>query len=1789
MKKITISFILIICFLLVIAFPLPAQDKIPEGEVTSTSLGPIDTSNTELAGLLETFTASQNTSERTITITWDVYQQCLFGSHLSVKLYRNNVLIYSNTYPATTFGLGWRTTFYDHVGPGKSYTYKLDRFSSDGFLCNSHWTPTYTGSTKPVQPPKNLIVSNPTNSDKYIQMSWENGSEITSYYIIYEGNTQIATTYSTNYTVSTTPGKEASYGVATYSYYGIASAKVSATGKTATFYKPENFFVSKDTTVGYIRLGWTCASDYATQFQIYRDNDLHTTIPVAQTSFLDYSVVPGNLYTYKVRAYNTSGLASAFSPELTGRSVFLKASDGLYDDEVYVHWTKFPLVGEPPEPFEDELILYRDGEIVDGVYSGQVEKYDKLVNPGKIHHYLLEVKKNNQLLLTVSDYGFAPADGSVKGSVKTPSGIGGVKNVEMRAYATEEQLSSALLLDGIDDYISAPPLNLNSNSVTMSAWIKPNGIQNDWTGILYSRASNTVAGIHLMANGELRYNWNNQSAAYTWSSGLIVPDNEWSFIALVIEPDQATLYLNDTSAVNVIPHALEEFDGEFEIGRDLAGPDRYYNGALDEICVWNIARTAEQIMADQHHILRGTESGLVAYWRFNLGSGSAAGDYTEDGNHHGTIMGGPLWANDSPGVWHYGITKSDGSYSILRINWAEDLDFTIRPFKEGHGFKGETFPEDSLVLTFSGAEHEFLNKNFIDTTSIEVSGWVYADSDPPCPLPGAKILVDNEFSGEYTDSTGHFSISVANAGKYTISAEYLNHEFDPADTLLDIQDPVTDLIFQDTSRVTISGKMAGGCDNFLGIAKIRIKNVLSDCLDTLLTTDENGHYSIILPAQLYSMQLEEIDHPDQLTIINYFTADTLDVSEHDTTYNIIYHSPPITRISELPPAGCGEITVPILQQEITYAMRVDVVEIYGELECPVSQGTVVIHDYVAYSNPDSTIVLENGGAYYPLKPGYPNLAGGGPHPYQKMMVIRTNVDRYAVYDTLWFFIRGQKPREFEFSTVSPEIPLMILRDPPGDQSFSYLSKSTSSSVNIGFSYENEVGIGIFSKFKVGGGADIPGLGSTGAWVGGEAEANIGLRNTIEGTQEIVISATEMLKTSGSDVIIGERGDVYMGAAINILYAKTDILDFDADQCTVVRDTGIVWNGDGFKTTYLYTESHIRESVIPGLQTLADILNSSGEKIKQDSAEVLLNQIAVWQQVLDHNAGLKQNAVPLPAFPDNVTFSAGPTLSEEATVKSTTTLSIGLNLFIDASVAVSIGAKAGDFNEAEGGVKIFSKLDIGVSAGATYEVTNTIGFELGDDDDDPPGDVITVDIMGDPAYGTPVFNLKGGKTSCPWEPGTLPREGVGLTMNTFQLNNVPPEQPANFDLFLYNLSQSDETRTYLLSLVQGSNPDAAIISVGGAVLGDDELEFSLEPDLNTPQRATLRVKREMGSVFDYENLQVHLYSPCDAQMDTAVSFSVHFLKPCSDVKIIQPANNWILNSTHNKQMVIVLKDYDPGNQSFEQLKFEYRAYGTEPWTELFSYARALLPADSIRYVWDMSSMPEGIYELRASTHCALGIYYTRIHAGMFDYQPPVAFGQPQPSDGFLDAGDAIMIEFSEDIDCVTANKNNITLNNLSKNMAVDIDIACKGDQLVITAVNEEDLVEGDTLQVTISSISDPFGNVITEPISWEFVVNIISLLPDETEPEIPTHFALYQNYPNPFNPETTIRFAIPQAVDVSLVIYDITGKEIIRPVSERLSPGYYHITFDGRNYSSGIYFYRLTAGSFVQTKKLILVK
>lgn len=95
--------------------------------------------------------------------------------------------------------------------------------------------------------------------------------------------------------------------------------------------------------------------------------------------------------------------------------------------------------------------------------------------------------------------------------------------------------------------------------------------------------------------------------------------------------------------------------------------------------------------------------------------------------------------------------------------------------------------------------------------------------------------------------------------------------------------------------------------------------------------------------------------------------------------------------------------------------------------------------------------------------------------------------------------------------------------------------------------------------------------------------------------------------------------------------------------------------------------------------------------------------------------------------------------------------------------------------------------------------------------------------------------------------------------------------------------------------------------------------------------------------------------------------------------------------------------------------------------------------------------------------------------------------------------------------------------------------------------------------------------------------------DQIDNQIPDEFYLLQNYPNPFNPSTTINFGLKEAASVTLKIYDINGQLIATLLDEYIIPGNYSLSFDAGNLSSGTYFCRIQAGSFIDTKKMIFLK
>jgi len=91
------------------------------------------------------------------------------------------------------------------------------------------------------------------------------------------------------------------------------------------------------------------------------------------------------------------------------------------------------------------------------------------------------------------------------------------------------------------------------------------------------------------------------------------------------------------------------------------------------------------------------------------------------------------------------------------------------------------------------------------------------------------------------------------------------------------------------------------------------------------------------------------------------------------------------------------------------------------------------------------------------------------------------------------------------------------------------------------------------------------------------------------------------------------------------------------------------------------------------------------------------------------------------------------------------------------------------------------------------------------------------------------------------------------------------------------------------------------------------------------------------------------------------------------------------------------------------------------------------------------------------------------------------------------------------------------------------------------------------------------------------------------PLVVRSFTLSQNYPNPFNPTTTISFSLLSKSFVSLKVYDMLGREIATIASEEMSAGYHSRQWNAANMSSGIYFYRMQAGSYSETRKLVLLR
>jgi hypothetical protein len=134
--------------------------------------------------------------------------------------------------------------------------------------------------------------------------------------------------------------------------------------------------------------------------------------------------------------------------------------------------------------------------------------------------------------------------------------------------------------------------------------------------------------------------------------------------------------------------------------------------------------------------------------------------------------------------------------------------------------------------------------------------------------------------------------------------------------------------------------------------------------------------------------------------------------------------------------------------------------------------------------------------------------------------------------------------------------------------------------------------------------------------------------------------------------------------------------------------------------------------------------------------------------------------------------------------------------------------------------------------------------------------------------------------------------------------------------------------------------------------------------------------------------------------------------------------------------------------------------------------------------------------------------------------------------------------------------------------------------------------GGTLNSPTSTVTSPAPTITSPSLSFSnggtvTTLCVIGIRPISTE--TPNQFSLSQNYPNPFNPRTVIRYSLIVTGEVGLRIFDVLGNEASVLVNERQLPGTYEESWDASNYPSGVYYYKLTAGDYTETKKMVLIK
>jgi hypothetical protein len=1087
-------------------------------------------------------------------------------------------------------------------------------------------------------------------------------------------------------------------------------------------------------------------------------------------------------------------------------------------------------------------------------------------------------------------------------------------------------------------------------------------------------------------------------------------------------------------------------------------------------------------------------------------------------------------------------TDASGYYEIRNIYYNDEAIYTLTPSKGTHQFNPPSLERTLDLLAFNGPQ-----ANFTDTSVFTISGQAYFPNQlgaTGCGSANVKILVNGQDVGVVTDAIGQYTYTAQDEGTYTFTPVYPNHNFVPPVTNLQVTDDVANVDFKDATTDTLWLDLKGYCGTQIATNFVfKIEGTSSvGCYTRNITIPGNliGGFPVVLPAQQYSVELTSVnsgnanadaaikasfqnlgsllrivdlrnrDSVTQMTVVNnppVINIDTLIlgngqvVISRDTTYT--YDTLLVTTrpAAEAKYVYGGRLSVEILgidrgcnnnvifAQGNLYQMRVRVWRNYvfqGASPCPVDTGRITLFDDVS----DSSFIyftLDTFFVNYNINPGIPNISASGANPYQKFITIHAQTwDALPADTSFWAIVEGNRSLTNTFISKTPELPLFIVHDPVGDGSTTSLTQGTTMS----YSYETGVETGnstnIFANVSLG--AEVP-VPFTGIVFSAGTSLDLAMTTDKVNSSGTGFNATfttlNSYNTSDAEDFIGEDADVVVGGSFNMIYGLSYIVKIDTAVCAADIDTALTWGAEDFATTYMYTIGHIKNTLIPQLDFLIEFYNNQGS----DSALLYQNYKNVWQQVVDKNHDNITNA----EFVENRSFSGGVAYSNTTSNENTNSMSISYQTSIDNTIAAALNIGT-ENNSVSIGTEVNFNWTTGKSTSTETTNSKEVSYTLVDDDG---GDFFSVDIKKDKVYGTPVFTLAAGTSSCPHEEGTQQRDFPEILVTTPNVQNVPLNTQATLTVQMSNFSESQETRTYEVIIDPSSNLEGAVVRLAGQVITQGPASFTIPA--NGSIFATLSV--EAGPVaVDYNDLKIVIYSPCDGDiMDEAV-FNVGFQSTCSDVTLFTPSNNWLVNDASDT-LRITYGGFNVNDTSLLQIGLEIRRTG-QSWSGIATsiVSRAQLQQNGLPYYaldLNMGTLADGPYEIRAYADCATAgtRSYSVALSGTIDRTSITLFGTPSPADGVLNINEEVSVTFSEDIDCShffnlqTLVPYSVNLVRADNGDAVPFTYVCANDKIIFTidpaALNS---LQNVLLTASVTGFYDVNGNIQQQPIVWSFIIN-----------------------------------------------------------------------------------------------------